>query len=688
MERIEIRGARTHLLRDVDVDLPKRALTVVTGVSGSGKSSLVVDTLAAESRRLLNETFSAFAQIFLPTVVQPDVDSLAHLPPVVVIDQEPPTSGPRSTVGTATDVVARLRLLFASMGEPRLGPAHVFGFNDPAGMCPTCRGLGHERGAGHDVGEGAPCPDCRGTRVNDAVRSCRIEGWSVADLCAMQADELLSLLTLWDYPQVAPLLEVLREQLRRLLDLGLGYLSLDRATSTLSGGEAQRVAMVRHLASSLSDLLYVVDEPTTGLHARDVGRLGEVLLALRDTGSTVVVVEHHPAIMEIADHVVELGPGAGRAGGRVTFTGTFWDLVDSRTTTGEALRARVRGTRQPRRSRGTLRIEDAATHNLQHVTVEIPLGVMTAVTGVAGSGKSTLVRQHLVAVADDVVVIDQRPLRASRRSSVATYAGVLDPVRALFARVTGAPAALFSPGAAGGCPACHGMGTIVTDLGLAERVTSRCEVCEGRRFNQMALQHRVGRRSVADVLALTVSEALDFFAGLTADTVLVLETARGVADVRRVVAALERLVDVGLDYVELGQSLPTLSGGERQRLKLAVELVAGAGRGRRGTPSGSARSTDEAGRVYLLDEPTAGLHMADVGRLIELLDRLVDQGGTVVVVEHDLDVVAAADWVIDLGPDAGNAGGRVMFEGTPDDLAHEPTPTGEHLRRHLTAPVR
>jgi excinuclease ABC A subunit len=744
--RIEIRGAREHTLRNVDVDIPKRELTVVTGVSGSGKSSLIFDTLAAESQRQLNDTFTAFQQARLPSYGQPDVDSLTNLSAVIVVDQKRMTGSGRSTVATATDIGARTRLVFSRLGTPSLGPSHMFGFNDPQGMCPTCSGLGitslidedelvdrdlslndgaltwpmfktgqwfwktyafsgffdpakkvrdytddefrtlmyPEAGsvecpgvAGHELVPGSyegvvarftrlylhkdadtykgkareaferivtkgTCPACAGTRLNDAVRSCRIDGRSIADWNALQVDELIEIVRAIDDPATKPLVEDLIGQLDGLIQLGLGYLSLDRSSSTLSGGESQRVRMVRHLGSALADMLYVFDEPTVGLHAGDIERLGTLLQALRDKGNTVVVVEHEPAVMAIADHCIDMGPAAGRHGGQVTFTGSYEQLRESPTRTGEALRRTRSRTTRGRTPTGAVRIEHADTHNLQDVTVDIPTGVLTAVTGVAGSGKSSLIHGHLPAAGDDVLIVDQSPIRGSRRSSPATFTGLLDPVRKLFAAQTGAPAGLFTPNSDGGCPSCQGVGLIYTDLAFLEGVTTVCETCQGRRFTPEAQSHRVRGRSIADVFEMSVEDARAFFPE------------------KRIAPVLQRLDDVGLGYLALGQSLNTLSGGERQRLKLASEL-------------------GDAGKMIVLDEPTTGLHPADVEALIALMNRMVDAGNSVVVIEHDLDVIAAADRVIDMGPGAGHQGGRVVFEGTPQELARAATPTGRFL---------
>ncbi|MFD9947900.1 ATP-binding cassette domain-containing protein [Nonomuraea sp. NPDC059023] len=745
-EMIRVRGARENTLKNVDVDIPKRKLTVVTGVSGSGKSSLVFDTLAAESGRQLNETFSAFAQGRLPSYGQPDVDHLENLSAVIIVDQKRLSGGPRSTVGTATDIGARLRLLFSRLGEPSAGYSNAYSFNDPAGMCPLCQGLGvaatvvvpelvdedrslaegairfpafapgqwmwkaYARSGFFDVDKkvrdytpeereillhappgtlkppagmdavgtayegvvprftriylqkepeslkGAQreaferivarrrCPECAGSRLAAPARASRIAGRSIADCNAMQADDLLAVLGEFDRPEVAPLVAVLREHLSRMVTLGLGYLSLGRATSTLSGGESQRVKMVRHLGSALSDMLYVFDEPTVGLHPRDVDTLGAMLLALRDRGNTVIVVEHAPEIMAIADHCVDMGPGAGGAGGQVVFEGTYERLRRADTPTGAGLRAdRVRRG-EPRPVNDWMVIEHASTNNLRDVTVGVPRDVLTVVTGVAGSGKSSLILGHLPAAAPDAVVIDQRPIRGSRRSSPATFTGLLDSIRQIYARSTGRPPGLFTPNSTGGCPGCEGTGLIYTDLAFMEGVTTRCETCRGRRFTPEAQLHTVGGRSIAEVFEMSVAEAQAHF------------PQKPVRD------TLTRLADVGLGYLTLGQPLTSLSGGERQRLKLAAELAA-------------------PGRTLILDEPTTGLHLADIDHLVALLDRMVDAGSTVVVIEHNLDVVRAADWIIDLGPEAGHDGGQVVFTGTPRSMIESAaTHTAHHLR--------
>lgn len=755
---IRVRGARQDSLQNLDVDVPKHRLVVVTGVSGSGKSSLVFDTIAAESARQLGETFSAFAQGRLPSYAQAEVDLLENLPAVIVVDQQRLTGGPRSTVGTISDVGARLRLVFSRLGTPSAGYSNAYSFNDPAGMCPTCQGLGvasavveselvdddrslnegaitfptfkrgtwlwkayaksgffdpdtkirdytaaqrelflhapageHTPPAGMDaVGtayeglvtrfnrlylhretdsfKGAqraafarivsrgPCPECHGSRLAARARASLIDGASIADLNAMQISDLVERVAAIDDVSVAPLVDSLRVHLDRMTTLGLGYLSLDRGTATLSGGEVQRIKMVRHLGSALADMLYVFDEPTVGLHPRDVASLGDMLAALRDRGNTVLVVEHDPDVFAIADHVIDLGPGAGSAGGRIVYEGDVKGLARADTPTGRALRARrgpnasrATGAAARREPDGWIEIVDATTKNLQHVSTRIPRGVMTAVTGVAGSGKSSLVLGNLPAAEPGAIVIDQRPIRGSRRSNPATFTGLLDLIRDVFAAATGAPAGLFTPNSIGGCPECEGNGVIYTDLAFMAGVVTPCEVCGGHRFTPEAQAHRVDGASIADVFEMSVAGALDHFEQ---------------PPIRRI---LSRLRDVGLDYLTLGQTLTSLSGGERQRLKLATEL---------GSP----------GRTIVLDEPTTGLHIADIAKLLELLDRLIEAGSTLVVIEHNVDVIAAADWIIDVGPEAGRDGGRIVFEGTPEQMiAGSDTHTARHLRRHLDA---
>ena len=737
---IEVRGARENNLRDVSVDIPKRKLTVVTGVSGSGKSSLVFDTIAAESRRLINETYSAFLQNFMPHYGRPDVDTVENLSAAIVVDQARMGANARSTVGTATDVASLLRILWSRLGEPRVWPATALSFNDPSGMCPACEGLGREstvdidrlvdrdrsldedpirfpnfaldswywrsyaasglfdpamklrdypdelwqqflygeerkfkydkipltfeglvpklrrlyfskepadlqphiRRAVEHVTSSGPCSACGGTRFNETVRASLIDGVSIADCNAMQVDDLLAFVRKIQAPQVERVVGALSQTLGDLVHIGLGYLSLDRSSSTLSGGESQRVRMVKHLGSPLTDITYVFDEPSVGLHAHDVQRLNELLLRLRDKGNTVLVVEHKPQVVAVADHVVDVGPGAGTDGGSIVFTGTVDELRASGTLTGDHLATRQPVTEAPRAATGSLRVEHARLHNLQDVTVEIPAGVLTAVTGVAGSGKSSLILGVLPEQHPDVVVVDQKLARGSARSNTATWTGMLEPLRKAFAKANGVKPALFSANSEGACPACKGLGLIYTDLQFLDSAVSVCEACEGRRFTPAVLEYTLHGMDISQVLALSVLEA------------------RERLPERAVQPMLGSLEDVGLGYVTLGQPLSTLSGGERQRLKLAVEMAGDS-------------------RVYVLDEPTSGLHMADVDRLIGLLHRLVDGGRTVIVVEHNLDVVARADWVIDLGPGAGHDGGRVVFEGTPGDLLHADTLTGQHL---------
>ncbi|WP_432492201.1 ATP-binding cassette domain-containing protein [Kineococcus auxinigenes] len=774
---IRVLGARENNLRDVSVEIPKRRLTVFTGVSGSGKSSLVFATIAAESQRLINETYSTFVQGFMPALARPDVDVLEGLTTAIVVDQRRLGADPRSTVGTATDANALLRILFSRLGQPRIGSAKAFSFNVASisgagavtferggetvkerreftvtgGMCPRCEGTGSVTdidvtqlyddtksldegpftipgysadgwygriysGSGfldpakpireyterelHDLLHKEPtkikvdginltyeglipkirksmlskdvdalqphvrafveravtfttCPECAGTRLNEGARSSKVAGISIADACAMQISDLAEWVRALDDGSVAPLLASLQHTLDSFTAIGLGYLSLERPSGTLSGGEAQRVKMIRHLGSALTDVTYVFDEPTTGLHPHDVQRMNALLLRLRDKGNTVLVVEHKPEVISIADHVVDLGPGAGTAGGTVCFEGTVEGLRASGTTTGRHVDDRAALKSSVRTPTGALQVRGASTHNLRDVDVDVPLGVLVAVTGVAGSGKSSLVHGSLPAGAG-VVSIDQGGIRGSRRSNPATYTGLLDPVRKAFAKANGVKPALFSSNSEGACPTCGGAGVVYTDLVVMAGVATTCEECEGRRFQASVLEHRLGGKDISEVLAMPVSEALEFF---------------GAGEARTPAAhrVLGRLADVGLGYLTLGQPLTTLSGGERQRLKLAVH-------------------TAEPGGVYVLDEPTAGLHLADVEQLLGLLDRLVDSGTSVVVVEHHQAVVAHADWVIDLGPGAGHDGGRVVFEGTPADLvAARSTLTGEHLAAYVGA---
>ncbi len=772
---IRVLGARVNNLKDVSLEIPKRRLTVFTGVSGSGKSSLVFGTIAAESQRLINETYSAFVQGFMPTLARPEVDVLDGLTTAIAVDQERMGSNPRSTVGTATDADAMLRILFSRLAKPHIGSPGAYSFNVASvhgsggitvergdktitksasfsrtgGMCPRCEGRGSTndfdlsalyddskslnegaltipgysmegwygrifRGCGYfdpdkpikkfnkrelhdllyreatkikveginltyaglipsiqrsmlskDVDAMQPhirafveravvfttCPDCDGTRLSEAARSSKIGGVSIADVSAMQISDLAEWVRGLDEPSVAPLLETLGETLDSFVEIGLGYLSLNRPSGTLSGGEAQRTRMIRHLGSSLTDVTYVFDEPSIGLHPHDIQRMNELLLRLRDKGNTVLVVEHKPEMIAIGDHVVDLGPGAGYAGGEVVFEGTVEKLRDSDTTTGRHLDDRASLKPSVREPSGALEVRGAATNNLQGVDVDIPLGMLVVVTGVAGSGKSSLIGGS-VAGRDGVVTIDQGAIRGSRRSNPATYTGLLDPIRKAFAKANGVKPALFSANSEGACPNCNGAGVVYTELGVMATVASTCEECEGKRFDASVLEYAFGGKDISEVLAMPVAEAEEFFG----------------ADEAKVPAAhkiLERLADVGLGYLTIGQPLTTLSGGERQRLKLATHL-------------------GEKGGVYILDEPTTGLHLADVEQLLGLLDRLVDSGKSVVVIEHHQAVMAHADWIIDLGPGAGQDGGRIVFEGTPADLvAARSTLTGEHLAEYV-----
>ncbi|MDG4861178.1 excinuclease ABC subunit UvrA [Streptomyces sp. T-3] len=743
---IQVRGARENNLAGVDVDLPKRRLTVFTGVSGSGKSSLVFGTIAAESQRLINETYSAFLQSFMGSPGRPDVDALHNLSAAIVVDQERMGANSRSTVGTATDAYSMLRIIFSRLGTPHIGTSGAFSFNLPEGMCPKCEGLGQvsdidvdqildrtkslNEGAvtipGHAVDSwpwsilvAAPfldpdkkiedyseqewadllhkealkvkvgsnnftyegiiskmqrswlvkdrealqphirafvdravvftdCPECGGTRLSRAALSSKIDGVNIAECSSMQISDLADFVRSIDDPAVGPLLAALRHLLDSLVEIGLGYLSLDRPASTLSGGEAQRVKMVRHLGSSLTDVTYVFDEPTIGLHPHDIRRMNDLLLRLRDKGNTVLVVEHKPEVVEIADHVVDLGPGAGADGGHICYSGDLAGLKESGTLTGRHLGHRASLRSQVRVPKGQLSIEGADLHNLKDVSVDIPTGVLTVVTGVAGSGKSSLIHGYL-SDQEGVVVADQSPIRGSRRSNPATYTGLLNPIRTAFAKANGVKAALFSANSEGACPNCNGLGLIYTDLAMMAGVASVCEECEGKRFTPEVLTYRLRGKNIAEVLGMSIAEAYDFFPTGQAHTIL------------------GRLSDVGLSYLRLGQPLNTLSGGERQRIKLAIHMA-------------------EKSSTYVLDEPTTGLHLADVDKLLALLDRLVDDGNSVIVIEHHQAVMAHADWLIDLGPGGGHDGGRVVFTGTPADLvASSDTLTAQHLREYVGA---
>ncbi|HEV7586221.1 MAG TPA: excinuclease ABC subunit UvrA [Solirubrobacteraceae bacterium] len=776
---IRVHGARVNNLKDVSVEIPKRRLTVFTGVSGSGKSSLVFDTIAAESQRLINETYSAFVQGFMPTLARPEVDVLEGLTTAIIVNQQRMGANARSTVGTATDSGAMLRILFSRLGKPHIGSPGAFAFNVPSvrasggitiergnrktikatfnrvgGMCPRCEGMGavsdidlgqlfdesksladgaltipgynaggwnyrlfaasgfvdaekpigrYTKKERHDFLHHEPtrmkiaginmtyegliariqksmlakdveslqphvrafvdravtfttCPDCGGTRLSEAARSSKIKRINIADACAMQISDLAEWVRGLDEPSVAPLLAALGQTLDSFVEIGLGYLSLDRPSGTLSGGEAQRVKMIGHLGSSLTDVTYAFDEPTTGLHPHDIQRMNDLLQRLRDKGNTVLVVEHEPATIAIADHVVDLGPGAGTAGGSVCFEGTIEGLQASGTLTGRHLDDRATLKKTLRTPTGRLEIRGATRHNLRDVDVDIPLGVLAVITGVAGSGKSSLVHGSIPAGAG-VVSIDQVPIRGSRRSNPATYTGLLDPIRKAFAKANGVKPALFSPNSEGACPTCNGAGVVYTDLAMMAGVATTCEECEGKRFQAEVLEYELGGKDISAVLAMPVTEAEAFFAA-------------GEAKTPAAHTILTRLLDVGLGYLGLGQPLTTLSGGERQRLKLASQMA-------------------EKGGVYVLDEPTTGLHLADVEQLLGLLDRLVDSGKSVIVIEHHEAVMAHADWIIDLGPGAGHEGGRIVFEGTPADLvagwAGVQSLTGEHLAAYVGA---
>jgi excinuclease UvrABC ATPase subunit len=774
-DRIRVHGARVNNLKDISVELPKRRLTVFTGVSGSGKSSLVFGTIAAESQRLINETYSAFVQGFMPTLARPDVDVLEGLTTAIIVDQERMGGDARSTVGTATDANAMLRILFSRLGQPHIGSPQAFSFNVASisgagavtlerggrttrekrsfsilgGMCPRCEGRGTVsdfdmtqlydeakslnegaltvpgysmdgwygrifNGCGFfdpdkpirkytkrelddllykeptkikveginltyeglipkiqksmlskDVDSLQPhirafveravtlsaCPDCGGTRLSAEARSSKIAGISIADACAMQISDLAGWVRGLDEPSVSPLLEALGETLDSFVEIGLGYLSLDRQAGTLSGGEAQRTKMIRHLGSSLTDVTYVFDEPTIGLHPHDIQRMNELLLQLRDKGNTVLVVEHKPEAIAIAEHVVDLGPGAGAAGGEVVFEGTVEELRAAGTVTGRHLDDRASLKPSLRAASGALEVRGADLHNLQKVDVDIPLGVLVVITGVAGSGKSSLI-DGSVSRREGVVTVDQGAIRGSRRSYPATYTGLLDPIRKAFAKANGVKPALFSANSEGACPNCNGAGVIYTDLAMMAGVATTCEVCEGKRFQAAVLDYHLGGRDISEVLAMPVDEAEAFFA-------------EGEARTPAAHTILTRLADVGLGYLTIGQPLTTLSGGERQRLKLATHM-------------------GEKGGVYVLDEPTTGLHLADVEQLLALLDRLVDGGKSVIVIEHHQAVMAHADWIIDLGPGAGQDGGRIVFEGTPADLVDaRSTLTGQHLADYV-----
>ncbi|WP_137846256.1 excinuclease ABC subunit UvrA [Microbacterium sp. 2FI] len=771
-EQIRVVGARENNLKNVSVDIPKRRLTVFTGVSGSGKSSLVFGTIANESQRLINETYPTFVQQFMGQLSRPEVDALENVSPAIIVDQERMGANSRSTVGTATDAQAMLRILFSRLGQPHVGSPQAFSFNIPSvsgagavtfekggktvkerrsfeitgGMCPRCEGIGEASDIDLDelfdreksLNEGAltipgynvdgwmvkgftesgfidpdkpikdyseqelqdflykeptkvkiqainmtyeglipkltksmmqkdrdslqphirafvdravkftACPDCGGSRLNEGARSSKIKGVNIADAAAMQITDLAEWLATIDDAEVGPLMASLRATIDSFVDIGLGYLSLDRSSGTLSGGEAQRTKMIRHLGSALTDISYVFDEPTAGLHPHDIQRMNALLKLLRDKGNTVLVVEHKPEVIEIADHIVDLGPGAGRAGGEIQYQGDVAGLRASGTITGRHLDDRAKVKESTRTAKGALEIRGATQHNLKNVDVDIPLGILTVVTGVAGSGKSSLIHGNVPAF-DDVVVVDQAPIKGSRRSSPATYTGILDAIRAAFAKANGVKPGLFSANSEGACPACKGLGVIITTLGFTQTVETLCELCNGSGFSDEVLEYTLDGKNIAEVLAMSAAEASEFITKGPAHTTLV------------------RMIDVGLGYITLGQALNTLSGGERQRLKLAISMA-------------------KKGAIYVLDEPTTGLHLADVDNMLGMLDRLVAAGNSVIVIEHHQAVMAHADWIIDIGPGAGHDGGTIVFEGTPADLiARGDTLTAQHLKAYVGA---
>jgi excinuclease UvrABC ATPase subunit len=753
-EYIEIRGARENNLKDVSLSIPKRKITIFTGVSGSGKSSIVFDTIAAEARRQLNETFSTFVRNFLPRYAQPEADAIENLSMAIVVDQKRLGGGSHSTVGTITDIYSVLRLLFSRAGQPNVGNALAFSFNVPQGMCPECNGMGRKIGVDLDkfldtsksINSGAilypeyavdswgwsiltnsglfdndkvladytdeemerllhsepykvktemgnksinltfegivdkfsrkyitgdvksysertqksvepymtmgPCPLCKGARLNQEALNCRINGYNIAELAAMEVDDLIEVIKTFDDPVAAPMIENLVERLGHMIDIGLGYLSLNRETDTLSGGESQRIKMVKHLGSSLVDVMYIFDEPSIGMHPRDVHRLNELLVKLRDKGNTVIVVEHDPDVIKVADHVVDVGPHAGNRGGTVVYEGSFDDLLHADTLTGKHMNQMMSIKDHFRPAKGKLPITHAKANNLQDVSVDIPTGILTVITGVAGSGKSSLIHQTFLRQHPDAIVIDQSAVGVSSRSNPATYTGIMDDVRKAFATANKVSPSLFSFNSKGACENCQGLGVIYTDVAYLDEVKMPCEVCGGKRFKDEVLAFTLNGKSISDVLAMSVQEALEFF------------------KIKEVTRKLQAMSDVGLDYLTLGQPLSTLSGGECQRIKLASEL-------------------HKKGSVYVMDEPTTGLHMSDIGHLLDIMNRLVDTGNTVIVIEHNLDVIKNADWIIDMGPEGGNKGGRVLFEGTPQQLlSARQSLTSAYLQNEPLAHVR
>jgi excinuclease UvrABC ATPase subunit len=732
-EYIEIRGARENNLKNVSLRIPKRKITIFTGVSGSGKSSIVFDTIATESQRLLNENFSMFVRNFLPKYSQPDADAIENLSMSIVVDQKRMGGGSHSTVGTITDINTILRMMFSRLGQPHVGPTNVFGFNDPQGMCPNCNGLGRKLDVDMErfldksksLNEGAilfpeyavdswgwsnvintglfdpdkkiskytqkelndllysepikvktkmgakdfnltyegiinrftnkyikqdlktksertqksvepfmtmgPCSECNGARLNQTVLKCKINGYNIADLTSMEIPELIDAVKGIKLPAAEPMVRTLLERLGELVDIGLEYLSLNRETDTLSGGESQRVKVVKHLGSSLTDVTYIFDEPSIGLHPRDVHRMNELLQKLRDKGNTVIVVEHDPDVIKVADHVVDVGPLAGPHGGEIVFEGSYANLLKADTITGRHMKQSIPLKDSFRTPTGKLPIKNAKVNNLQNVSVNIPTGVLTVITGVAGSGKSSLINEVFQLQHPDAIVIDQSAVGVNSRSNPATYTGILDDVRKAFASANKVQASLFSFNSKGACENCQGLGVVFTELSFFDSVKSPCEVCGGKRFKDEVLAYKLNGKSISDVLAMNVEQALEYF------------------EIKEVVKKLQAMSDVGLDYLSLGQPLSTLSGGECQRIKLASEL-------------------HKKGSIYIMDEPTTGLHMSDIGHLMQVIDRLVDTGNTVVVIEHNLHVIKNADWIIDMGPEGGSKGGKVMFEGTPKEL--------------------